>query len=147
MEKIEFTIRILKPSEYNSLIKIWVKSSLPYKLKGRDSEENIKIQLQLNNNRFFVAEIMGELVGVIIASHNGRKGWINRLAVLPEFRGKGIAASLMKRSEEFFLFNNIKIFACLIEDWNDLSMKYFLKKEYVEHKDIIYYTKRIDSKI
>lgn len=147
MEKIEFTIRILKPSEYNSLIKIWVKSSLPYKLKGRDSEENIKIQLQLNNNRFFVAEIMGELVGVIIASHNGRKGWINRLAVLPEFRGKGIAASLMKRSEEFFLSNNIKIFACLIEDWNDLSMKYFLKKEYIEHKDIIYYTKRIDPEM
>lgn len=147
MEKLKFKIRILKLSEYNSLIKIWVKSSLPYKPKSRDSEENIKKQLQLNNNRFFVAEITGELVGAIIASHNGRKGWINRLAVLPEFRGKGIAASLMKRSEEFFLSNNVKIFACLIEDWNDLSMKYFLKKEYVEHKDIIYYTKRIDPEI
>jgi N-acetylglutamate synthase len=145
--KSKIIIRILKPSEYNSLIKIWVKSSLPYKPKGRDSEENIKKQLQLNNNRFFVAEITGEFVGAIIASHDGRKGWINRLAVLPEFRGKGIAASLMKRSEEFFLSNNIKIFACLIEDWNDFSMKYFLKKEYLEHKDIIYYTKKIDPEI
>lgn len=147
MENIEFTIRILKPSEFNSLIDIWVKSSLPYKPVGRDSEENIKRQLQLNNNRFFVAEIEEELVGVIIASHNGRKGWINRLAVLPKFRGKGIATSLMKKSEEFFLSNNIKIFACLIEDWNDQSMEFFLKKEYIEHKDIIYYTKKVDPKI
>ncbi|MCK5050172.1 MAG: GNAT family N-acetyltransferase [Candidatus Cloacimonetes bacterium] len=147
MENIEFTIRILKPSEFNSLIDIWVKSSLPYKPVGRDSEENIKRQLQLNNNRFFVAEIEEELVGVIIASHNGRKGWINRLAVLPKFKGKGIATSLMKKSEEFFLSNNIKIFACLIEDWNDQSMEFFLKKEYIEHKDIIYYTKKVDPKI
>ena len=147
MENIEFTIRILKPSEFNSLIDIWVKSSLPYKPVGRDSEEHIQRQLQLNTNRFFVAEIEEELVGVIIASHNGRKGWINRLAVLPKFKGKGIATSLMKKSEEFFLSNNIKIFACLIEDWNDQSMEFFLKKEYIEHKDIIYYTKKVDPKI
>ncbi len=147
MENIEFTIRILKPSEYNSLIHIWEKSSLPYKPEGRDSKDNIKKQLQMNNNRFFVAEIEEELVGVIIASHNGRKGWVNRLAVLPKFRGKGIAASLMKRSEDYFLSNNIKIFACLIEDWNDNSEKFFLNKKYIKHKDIIYYTKKIDPEI
>ncbi len=147
MEILEFTIRILKPSEYHSLVDIWVKSSLPYKPEGRDSEDSIKRQLKLNNNRFFVAEIEKELVGAIIASHNGRKGWVNRLAVLPKFRGKGIATSLMKKSEEFFLSNNIKIFACLIEDWNYNSMNFFLNKEYIEHKDIIYYTKKIDPKI
>ena len=145
--KSKITIRILKPSEFNSLIDLWINSSLPIKPEGRDSEDNIKRQLQLNNNRFFVAEIKKELVGVIVASHNGRKGWVNRLAVLPKFRGKGIATSLMKKSEEFFLSNNIKIFACLIEDWNDQSVEFFLKKEYIEHKDIIYYTKKVDPKI
>lgn len=147
MKNIEFTIRILKPSEFNSLIELWINSSLPIKPEGRDSEDNIKRQLQLSNNRFFVAEIKEELVGVIVASHNGRKGWVNRLAVLPKFRGKGIATSLMKKSEEFFLSNNIKIFACLIEDWNDQSMEFFIKKEYIEHKDIIYYTKKVNPKI
>ena len=147
METLEFTIRILNPSEYNSLVDIWEKSSLPYKPEGRDSEDNIKRQLRLNNNRFFVAEIEKELVGAIIASHNGRKGWVNRLAVLPKFRGKGIATSLMKKSEEFFLSNNIKIFASLIEDWNENSMRFYIDKEYIKHKDIIYYTKKIDPKI
>lgn len=53
----------------------------------------------------------------------------------------------MKKSEDFFLSNNIKIFACLIEDWNDNSMQFFIDKNYIKHKEIIYFTKRIDSKI
>ena len=137
----------MKPSEFDSLINIWKKSSLPFKPEGRDIKDNIKQQLLIETNRIFVAEINEKLVGAIIASHNGRKGWINRLAVLPEFRGKGIASSLMKKAEEFFLSNNIKIFACLIEDWNKISMKYFQNKDYLEHKDIIYFTKKINSKI
>ena len=143
----KFIIRELKLTECDSLIDLWIKSSLPIKSKGRDTKENIEKQLQIENNRFFVAEIDKKLVGAIIASHNGRKGWINRLAVLPEFRGKGIASALIMKSEEFFISNNIKIFACLIEDWNDYSMKFFINKDYIEHKDIIYFTKKLDPKI
>ena len=143
----KFIIRELKHTECDSLIDLWIKSSLPIKLEGRDTKENIRKQLLFKNNRFFIADINKKLVGAIIASHNGRKGWINRLAVLPEFRGKGIASSLMNRSEEFFISNNIKIFACLIEDWNDNSMIFFQDKDYVEHKDIIYLTKKLDQEI
>ncbi|MCD6177602.1 MAG: GNAT family N-acetyltransferase [Candidatus Cloacimonetes bacterium] len=143
----KFIIRELKLTECNSLIDLWVNSSLPIKPEGRDTKENIRKQLQIENNRFFVAEIDKKLVGAIIASHNGRKGWINRLAVLPEFRGKGIAASLIEKSEDFFFSNNVKIFACLIEDWNETSMIFFHNKDYVKHKDIIYYTKRLNPDI
>ena len=144
MNNHKLIIRDLKPSEYSSLIDIWLRSSLPFKPEGRDTEQNIIKQMQLENIRFFVAEISNELVGIVIASHNGRKGWINRLAVPPEFRGKGIANSLLKRSEEFFISNNINIFACLIEDWNDVSMEYFQNKNYDSHKEIIYITKKLN---
>jgi len=147
MKNKKLTIRILKPSECNSLIDIWIKASLPIKPEGRDLEDNIKRQIQLDNNRFFVVEIDDKLVGAIIASHNGRKGWINRLAVLPEFSGRGIATALINKAEDFFLSNNIKIFACLIEDWNDVSMKFFQDRNYIGHKDIIYLTKKTDPNI
>jgi len=143
----KFIIRELRLTECDSLIDLWINSSLPIKHKGRDTKENIEKQLQIENNRFFVAEIDGELVGAIIASHNGRKGWINRLAVLPEFRGKEIASALIMKSEEFFISNNVQIFACLIEDWNDYSMKFFKYKDYIEHKDIIYFTKKLNPEV
>ena len=53
----------------------------------------------------------------------------------------------MKKAEDFFISNNIKIFACLIEDWNKHSMKFFIDKDYLEHKDIIYFTKKLDPEI
>ncbi len=137
----------MKTCEYDSLINVWKKASLPFKPEGRDTKENILNQLKITNNCFFVAVVDNKLVGAIIASHNGRKGWINRLAVLPEFREKGIAAALIKKSEVFFLSNNIKIFACLIEDWNDLSTSFFQNKDYTEHKDIIYFTKKLSPQV
>ena len=147
MDDLNFVIRILNCSEIDKLIDLWNNSSLPIKPEGRDTKDNLKNQIRIANNRFFVAELDHQLIGAVIASHNGRKGWINRLAVLPEFRGKGIAASLIERSERFFLSHNIKIFACLIEDWNDISMNFFHKKDYISHRDIIYFTKKIDQEV
>ncbi len=147
MEDKKIFIRNMNPSESDSLFDIWTEASLPFKLEGRDTKDNIRKQLLIETNRFFVAEINEGLVGALIASHNGRKGWINRLAVLPKYRGKGIAALLINKAEEFFLSNNIKIFACLIEDWNVTSLKYFQSKNYIKHKDIIYFTKKLDPKI
>ncbi len=143
----KFIIREIQAFECNSLFDIWTKAALPFKLEGRDTKDNIQKQLLIETNRFFVAEVNEELVGALIASHNGRKGWINRLAVLPKFRGKGIAALLINKAEKFFLSNNIKIFACLIEDWNVTSMKYFQSKNYIKHKDIIYFTKKLNPEI
>ena len=36
-----------------------------------------------------VAEAGGELVGVVLGTHDGRKGWINRLAVAPAYQRRG----------------------------------------------------------
>jgi len=143
----ELIIRKMKPTDYDALIEVWTKASLPYKPEGRDTNENILKQLKIENNLFLVAEISGKLVGAIIASHNGRKGWINRLAVLPEFREKGIASALIRKSEEFFLSNNIEIFVCLIEDWNNLSISFFQNNDYIEHRDIIYFTKKLSPQV
>ena len=86
MEDKKIIIRNMNPSESDSLFDIWTEASLPFKPEGRDTKDNIRKQLLIETNRFFVAEINEKLVGALIASHNGRKGWINRLAVLPEFR-------------------------------------------------------------
>jgi len=147
MKDLDFVVRILNTSEIDLLIDLWNKSSLPIKPQGRDTKKNIKYQMQIENNRFFVADYQHQIIGAVIASHNGRKGWINRLAILPEFRSRGIATSLIKRSEEFFVTHNIKIFACLIEDWNDESMTFFHKNDFTSHKDIIYFTKKVDPEV
>jgi putative acetyltransferase len=86
-------------------------------LSSADSRESIKMYLELNPGMSFVASSSGKPVGVIIAGHDGRRGYIHHLAVHPDFRRNGLARRLVARSMEvlsdsgiqkrhLFIFNN-----------------------------------------
>ncbi|MCK4433646.1 MAG: GNAT family N-acetyltransferase, partial [Methanomicrobia archaeon] len=78
----------------------------------------------------------------IIVNHGGRKGWINRLAVLPEFQRRGVASKLIEYGETWLREKGIKIYATLIEDYNNTSKTLFKKLGYISHSDIFYFSKR-----
>ncbi len=143
----DITIRELRPDDYDALIALWEAAGLPYKPKGRDSREAIQRQLQLPTAIYLVAELDGNMVGAVLGTHDGRKGWINRVAVHPDYRGRGIARRLVEAVEQRCLELDIKIFAALIEDWNETSMRVFERLGYQKHEDIFYYSKRLDPDV
>jgi len=128
--------------DYSKLIEIWNKSGLPYKPNGRDSKRNIEKEVKLNSNQFWFAKVNKTFVGSILVTHDGRKGWINRVAVLPEYRGKGIARKLVERAEYWLDQEGIGIYACLIEDYNQDSLEAFKKMGYIPFEGVHYLTKR-----
>jgi GNAT superfamily N-acetyltransferase len=79
---------------------------------------------------------------VSLCSDDGRKGWINRLAVLPEYTGKGIATALINQSEKALGRRGMHIFCIHIEGDNADSMRLFENAGYHRELDIFYYTKR-----
>jgi ribosomal protein S18 acetylase RimI-like enzyme len=135
-------IRPLKVTELEDMRRVWTAAGLPYKPGGRDSPQRLVKQLKDKPTLFIGAFSDGKLVGVSLCSDDGRKGWINRLAVLPEFTGKGIATSLITQSEKALRRRGIHIFCIHIEGDNESSMRLFEKAEYHREKDISYYTKR-----
>ncbi len=138
----DIVIREFCIGDYDALIILWNDAQLEYKPKGRDRRDKIESELERGNAIFLVAEINGKLAGSILGTHDGRKGWINRLAVAPEFRKQGIARRLVSEVEDRLSELGIEIMACLIEDWNTKSMQVFEKLGYKKHSDIIYFTKR-----
>ena len=128
--------------DYNTLIALWDKAKLIYKPQGSDRRDNIERELKGHNAIFFVAEKDGTLIGSIFGTHDGRKGWINRLAVDPAYQRQGIAARLVREVEDHLYERGIGIIACLVEDWNSVSLQVFEKLGYTRHQDIIYFTKR-----
>ena len=140
-------IRTAQKKDYSSIVSLWKKSELPFKPLGRDSQKNFEKQLNTPNLKYFLAFENNEIIGSIIVSHNGRKGWINRLAVVPEYRNRGIAGELIKIAENYLRQEGIRIYACLIENWNQASMNLFSKLGYVKHTDIFYFTKREDADV
>ncbi len=140
-------IKKLTTDEYDSLISLWEKVGLPYKPHGRDSRESIKHQLQQPTSIYLAAYIRNKMIGVILATHDGRKGWINRVAVSSNYQRRGIAKRLVSEVENRFFKLGIRIYACLIEDRNTVSIEFFKHLGYKNHKDIFYLTKRIDIEI
>ena len=137
------SLRPLTIDDYDGLCDLWQEAGLPYRPNGRDTRENISSQMRSDCSIYLVAEEDGRMVGAVLGTHDGRKGWINRLAVAPDHRKRGIAAILVRAVEERLLERGIEIFACQIEDWNEPSMTVFDHLGYTRHDDIIYFTKRL----
>ena len=140
-------LRKLSIDDYEALCALWQEAGLPYRPNGRDTRENIASQIGGDYSIYLGAEEDGQLVGAILGTHDGRKGWLNRLAVSPGHRGQGIAGTLVHAVEERLIDLGIEIFACQIEDWNTTSMSIFDHLGYTRHDDIIYFTKRLRPEV
>lgn len=141
-ENPAITTRKFNIYDYDALIELWKAAQLPYKPNGRDSKQKIESELKKGVAIFLVAEKDKKIIGSIFGTHDGRKGWINRVAVHPQYRQQGIAKMLVSEVEKKLDELGIDIIACLIEDWNDRSMKVFEKLGYLKHNDVIYFSKR-----
>ncbi|MGB9779106.1 MAG: GNAT family N-acetyltransferase [Candidatus Bathyarchaeales archaeon] len=140
-------IRNLTIKDYEDMVKLWSKAKLPFKPNGRDSKEAIAAQMDANPDFFLGAFDGDHLIGTVIISCDMRKGWINRLAVDPEYRLRGVAKALIAESENVLRKHGIRIVCALIEDYNVASKRLFKKLGYVEHRDIIYFSKRESEEV
>jgi ribosomal protein S18 acetylase RimI-like enzyme len=136
-------IRKLTLEDYDAILKVWERAALPFRPRGRDSRESMEKQMREFPDFSLGAFCEDRLVGVVIASYENRtKGWINRLAVDPEYQRQGIAQRLVKEAEEALKKRGVVVFCALIETPNDESVGLFRKMGYAVHRDILYVTKR-----
>jgi ribosomal protein S18 acetylase RimI-like enzyme len=143
----EIIIRKMTFKDYDAVLTLWKEGKVPYRPQGRDSKKNIRWQLQQPTSLYFLAESKGKIIGVVFGTHDGRKGWINRLVVTPTYQKKGIAKQLVHEVETRLETIDIHIVASLIEEWNDISMQVFDHLGYTKHTDIFYFSKRKNKNI
>jgi ribosomal protein S18 acetylase RimI-like enzyme len=129
-------------NDYDEIMELYNKSGVRIRSHGRESEQAISKQIKANPEFFLGAFEGPQLVGAVIASSDGRKGWINRLAVDPKFRRRGIATALVAEAERVLRRNGINIFCALVVGSNVASKKLFRKLGYEELEDVKYFSKR-----
>lgn len=135
-------LRTLSPADYDAIINVWNLAGLPYKPLGRDSPGEMKRQMELDPEMFLGAFQGGDMVGIVMGSYDSRKAWINRLAVVPEHRKKGIAMALVEEMEKRLKARGFRIIAVLVEGGHDASLALFRKMGYSVFEGITYMTKR-----
>lgn len=137
--------RRLTIEDYDAVIALWQRSGLTsIRPAGRDSREAFAKQLA-GGQIVIGLEEADRLIGVVVATHDTRKGWINRLAIDPDFRRRGYAQRLVEAAEAGLRALGLTLIAALIEDDNDASLALFKRLGYAVHTDIYYVSKRDSS--
>ena len=135
-------IRSMEVADIDTVIALWRAAGLSHRPKGRDRRERIEGELAAESSVFLIAEEDGRILGAVFGTHDGRKGWINRVAVLPSHRRSGIGARLVAEVESRIHAMGIGIISCLIEGRNGDSQAFFDRLGYVRHEEILYFSKR-----
>lgn len=93
------TIRPMTKGDYDEVYAMWQTTS-KRALSNADSREQIERYLDRNDGMSQVAVIDGKIVGTVLAGHDGRRGFIHHMAVLPEYRRRKIGHSLAQTALE-----------------------------------------------
>jgi N-acetylglutamate synthase len=91
-----FTLRVMTLNDYDAVIDL-MKRTPGVTFRDADSRESTARYLARNPGMSFVAETGGMLVGCVMCGHDGRRGYLQHLVVLPEHRRQGIANALVER--------------------------------------------------
>jgi ribosomal protein S18 acetylase RimI-like enzyme len=139
---MKIAIRAFRIGDYDAVMTLWKEAGLPLKPSGRDARRRINAQLVEPNIIFLVAEAGESVVGTVVATHDGRKGWINRLAARKDMRGRGLGERLVREAERRLEAAGMDVLACLIEEGNEGSMRLFARLGYERKPDIHYFVKK-----
>jgi ribosomal protein S18 acetylase RimI-like enzyme len=146
VEKKQGTIRRLALDDYDDLMALWKRAGLhSLKPRGRDSRAAIARQLASGVETILGLTVDDRLVGAVVATHDSRKGWINRLAVDPDYRRRGYGARLIAAAEDVLRDQGMRIIAALVESDNPASLALFQKVGYVEIDSGIHYLSKRES--
>ncbi len=133
MTAADVHFRQMRAEDIPALLTLWEQSGLDNRPTGRDAPEALTEQISAMGRHFWLAELDGRIVGAVLGTHDSRKGWINRLAVHPDFRRRGLARALLARVEQSLAEDGIEIFAALVDSENESSRRVFESTGYEEY--------------
>lgn len=91
-------IRPYLPHDEVGVIALWQRCNLLS--PANNPREDIARKLRVNPDLFFVGLLKEALVATCMAGYEGHRGWINYLAVEPDYRQQGLASQIMTQAED-----------------------------------------------
>ena len=146
---VEYTIRAVTTGDYEQIFALWNSTEQSRRALNPvdDSREGIERYLKRNPDTCFAAEKDGQIIGVILTGHDGRRGIIHHMCVHPDFRRLGIAARLVSAAEEALKKEGIqKVFGLVFID-NETANAFWEKQGYSLRTNLNYRNKSLNEQI
>ena len=136
-------IRLMTINDYEKVYQLWLSCAGMGLNNLDDSRDGIARYLGRNPGTCFVAEESDEIIGVIIAGHDGRRGFIYHTAVDPDHRNQGIATKLVEAAMDALKAAGINKAALVVFARNDVGNAFWEKAGFTAREDLVYRNKAI----
>lgn len=136
-------IRIMTIDDYEEVYALWMSCKGMGLNNLDDSQDGIGRFLQRNPDTCFVAVEKKEVIGVIIAGNDGRRGYIYHTAVKPTYRGEGIGSALVEKTLDALKDCGINKVALVVFNRNEGGNAFWQSKGFTIREDLVYRNKAI----
>ena len=136
-------IRVMNIEDYDGIYDLWINTPGMGLNATDDSREGIAKYLKRNPTSSFVAEDDGKIIGVIMAGHDGRRGYIHHTAVLSDYRNQGIAKKLVDSAMNALDKEGINKAALVAFERNEIGNAFWEKIGFAVRDDLVYRNKNI----
>ncbi len=132
-------IRSYRPADHPAVLAIW--EAAGWHNRPSDSVEAIERKLCLERGPFFVAEAEERVIGTVMGHVDRSWGWVNRLAVHPDWRHRGVARRLMAEAERSLRELGATTMHLLTHEKNAAALGLYESLGYQCYRQIVYMNK------
>ena len=136
-------IRVMHKEDYERIYDLWIHTPGMGLNNVDDSSEGIGKFLKRNPSTCFVAENDGEIIGVILCGHDGRRGFIYHTTVKLAYRKQGIGKKLVEAAMNALEEEGIQKTALVVFSHNDTGNAFWEKLGFTSREDLTYRNKLI----
>ncbi|MBP0956172.1 MAG: GNAT family N-acetyltransferase [Oscillospiraceae bacterium] len=137
------TIRKITIDDYQKMYALWLSCKGMGLNDTDDSKDGIKRFLDRNPETCFAACENDDIIGVILAGNDGRRGFIYHTAVSPDCRGRGIGTALVNAALEALKDLGITKTALVVFDRNEVGNAFWEKQGFTARNDLVYRNKAL----
>ncbi len=125
MTESSLLIRPFQTEDEDALVALWKMCELtvPWNNPHKDIARKLQVQPEL----FLVGILDSSLIATVMGGYEGHRGWINYLAVLPDFLGRGYGEQIMNSVESELLKISCPKINLQIRTGNDKIASFYQK--------------------
>ena len=142
-EKSTVKIRVMSIDDYDKVYALWMSCKNMGFNNLDDSREGIEKYLKRNPTTSFIAEQGERIIGVILAGHDGRRGFIHHMAVAENLRRQGIASALLDHALNSLKAEGINKAALLVFNRNEAGNAFWEAQGFTARHDVAYRNKAL----
>ncbi|MDR2752055.1 MAG: GNAT family N-acetyltransferase [Clostridiales bacterium] len=131
-------IRQMAPEDYAQVYNLWISTPGMGLNNVDDSPEGISRLIKRNPTTCLVALSEGEIIGVILCGHDGRRAYIYHTAVKVSERGRGVGRALVERLLDALRKESISKVALVVFTRNDSGNQFWEKLGFKARNDLVY---------